>query len=53
LAVSVIPHAREQSLPMNNYLSVAKFTAFVQLKDYRDPTKNEPFSYIRQRSDQY
>jgi len=53
LAVSVIPHSRAHSPPMNDHASIAKFTAFVQLKDFRGPTKKEYVRYVRQLGDHY
>jgi hypothetical protein len=35
------------------YPSLAKFTAFVQLKDFRGPTKKEYVRYIRRLGDHY
>ena len=32
---------------MDTYSSLAKFTAFVQLKDFRAPTKKEYVRYVR------
>ena len=33
--------------------SIAKFTAFVQLKDYRQPTKDEYVRYLRKLAEHY
>ena len=38
---------------MNNHPSIAKFTAFVQLKDFRGPTKKEYVRYVRRLGDHY
>lgn len=38
---------------MTNHPSVAKFTAFVQLKDFRGPTKKEYVRYVRRLGDHY
>ena len=38
---------------MNNHPSIAQFTAFVQLKDFRGPTKKEYVRYVRRLGDHY
>jgi site-specific recombinase XerD len=38
---------------MNNHPSIAKFTAFVQLKDFRGPTKKEYVRYVRRLGDHH
>ena len=38
---------------MNDHPSIAKFTAFVQLKDFRGPTKKEYVRYVRRLGDHY
>lgn len=38
---------------MINHPSITKFTAFVQLKDFRDPTKKEYVRYVRRLGDHY
>ena len=38
---------------MNNHPSLAKFTAFVQLKDFRGPTKKEYVRYVRRLGDHF
>jgi site-specific recombinase XerD len=38
---------------MNDHPSISKFTAFVQLKDYRQPTKDEYVRYVRRLGDHY
>jgi site-specific recombinase XerD len=38
---------------MINYPSISKFTAFVQLKDFRAPTKKEYVRYVRRLGDHY
>lgn len=53
LAASMIPHSRAHSPPMNDTPSIAKFTAFVQLKDFRGPTKKEYVRYVRRLGDHY
>ena len=49
----MFPHTRAHSPPMNNHPSIAKFTAFVQLKDFRGPTKKEYVRYVRRLGDHY
>ena len=38
---------------MINSPSIAKFTAFVQLKDFRGPTKKEYVRYVRKLGEHY
>jgi integrase/recombinase XerD len=38
---------------MNTHLSITKFTAFVELKDFRAPTKKEYVRYVRRLGDHY
>ena len=38
---------------MNDHPSIAKFTAFVQLKDFRGPTKKEYVRYVRRLGDHH
>jgi site-specific recombinase XerD len=38
---------------MNTHTSITKFTAFVQLKDFRGPTKKEYVRYVRRLGDHY
>lgn len=38
---------------MNDHPSIAKFTAFVQLKDFRGPTKKEYIRYVRRLGDHH
>jgi site-specific recombinase XerD len=38
---------------MTDHPSIAKFTAFVQLKDFREPTKKEYVRYVRRLGDHY
>ena len=38
---------------MNDHPSIAKFTAFVQLKDFRGPTKKEYVRYVRRLGDHF
>ena len=38
---------------MNTHPSISKFTAFVQLKDFRAPTKKEYVRYVRRLGDHY
>ena len=38
---------------MNTHTSIATFAAFVQLKDYRPPTKKEYVRYVRRLGDHY
>lgn len=38
---------------MNDHPSIAKFTAFVQLKDFRGPTRKEYVRYVRRLGDHY
>jgi hypothetical protein len=38
---------------MNTHTSVTQFTAFVELKDFRGPTKKEYVRYVRRLGDHY
>jgi transposase len=39
--------------PMINYPSIAKFQQFVELKDFRPPTKKEYVRYVRKRAEHF
>ena len=49
----MIPHTRAHLPPMIDTPSLAKFSAFVQLKDFRAPTKKEYVRYVRRLGDHY
>ena len=47
------PHPRAHSPPLINFPSIAKFTAFVQLKDFRGPIQKEYARYLHKLGEHY